>query len=96
MGAYDRYHRFVVLKLVSSSSGELSIIQKLASPMARCDSNNHTIPVLEYINAGDWTFLIMPSWELTLLDCIPVSTAADFASIAAQCFEVRDFEISPD
>ncbi|KAF8510905.1 kinase-like domain-containing protein [Gautieria morchelliformis] len=87
MGAYDRQQRFVVLKIVSSSGGELSIIQRLASPAARRDATNHTIPVLEYIRAGDWCFIVMPSWELTLLNCIPIATVADLSTIAAQCFQ---------
>jgi hypothetical protein len=88
MGAYDRYRRFVVLKIVSSTGGEFSILQRLASPSARHDLANHTIPVLECVNAGEWVFVVMPSWELTLVDCVPISTMSDFTMVAIQCCQV--------
>lgn len=88
MGAYDRCRRLVVLKIVSTGGAELGNLQRLASPTARQDATNHTIPVIDCVNAGEWSFVVMPSWELTLVDCIPVATAGEFAMIAAQCFQV--------
>ncbi|KAF8580100.1 hypothetical protein K439DRAFT_252557 [Ramaria rubella] len=87
MGAYDRYQRFVVIKIVSSNGPELSTIQRLSAPGARQDTNNHTIPVLDYLRAGEWTFIIMPAWELTIRDCIPMSSASEFLTVAIQCIQ---------
>lgn len=99
MGAYDRYQRFVVIKLIpSNKNDELAILCTLSEPTSRTDVKNHTIPVLEMIFAGDCgSFVVMPSWELTIAQCVPVLVTSEFIQIGIQCFQVnihRNFELA--
>ncbi|KAF8510184.1 kinase-like domain-containing protein [Hysterangium stoloniferum] len=91
MGGYDRYQRFVVLKIALSNSNEVAIIQRLSGHNARQDVNNHTIPVLDILPAGECTIIVMPAWELTLRQCVPVARIKDFISIAIQCFQGLEY-----
>lgn len=93
MGAYNRFNQFVVLKLLSAQSSELAILQKLASPALRRDKSNHAIPVLEVLRADrDWVFVVMPSWELTLRECVPLARASEYLMIGIQCLEVSHLD----
>ncbi|KAI0057596.1 kinase-like protein [Artomyces pyxidatus] len=61
--ARDRCNRDVVIKVVSKGqegSGELEILKFLNTPDMRLDAANATVPVLEFISIGEWTFVVMP------------------------------------
>ena len=96
MGAYDRRGRLVVLKIVAAGGREVAMLRRLGAGAGagRGSGGNHTIPVLEYVGAGEWVFVAMPAWELTLRECGPVGAAGDYAAIAGQCFEVCDLDIA--
>ena len=51
------------MKAVPRSSTELSIVQYLSTDPLRADPRNHTIPVVEFLMAGEWVFIIQASWS---------------------------------
>ena len=61
--ALDRLYRNVYMKVVPRSSTELSIVQFLSTDPLRADPRNHTIPVVEFLMAGEWVFIIQASWS---------------------------------
>ncbi|RDB26627.1 hypothetical protein Hypma_005527 [Hypsizygus marmoreus] len=60
--ARDGAGRDVVIKVVAPM--ELDILKWLNSPKARADPRNISIPVLEYIKYNDYTFVVMPRWDI--------------------------------
>jgi serine/threonine protein kinase len=94
MAAYDQYGRLVVLKVVPSNSNELAMIHLLSGHIVQ-QLNNHTIPILDILHAGECTIIVMPAWELTLRQCIPVTRVKDFILIAIQCLQVNHCHITP-
>ncbi|KDR85782.1 hypothetical protein GALMADRAFT_234858 [Galerina marginata CBS 339.88] len=54
----------VVIKVIADDtlSYELQIMQYLNTPEARSDPRNHTIPIIEFLEFGKFTFVVMPRW----------------------------------
>lgn len=56
-------NRDVVIKVVAKGkegAHELGILRKLNTEPLRSDPSNATVPVLEFLEVGDWTFAVMP------------------------------------
>jgi len=79
-GARDRNNRDVVIKPVSCGdvpSNELAVLKYLNSDELRADEANATVPVLEFIEYGVWTFAVTPRWT--------DSTSPEFTNIGEVC-----------
>ncbi|KAF7763837.1 hypothetical protein Agabi119p4_8374 [Agaricus bisporus var. burnettii] len=63
--ARDREGRDVILKVISGAvpANELKALQLLLSEPLRSDPRNHTIPIIEFIEFNQQTFIVMPRWS---------------------------------
>ncbi|KAI0050808.1 kinase-like protein [Auriscalpium vulgare] len=62
--AYDRHDRLVVIKAIEKDSTEIDILRFLNSPALRSHGSNHTIPLIDVIEAEGCSFLVEPWWDL--------------------------------
>ena len=58
-------------------SNELAVLKYLNSDELRADEANATVPVLEFIEYGVWTFAVTPRWT--------DSTSPEFTNIGEVC-----------
>jgi hypothetical protein len=58
-------------------SNELAVLKYLNSDELRADEANATVPVLEFIEYGVWTFAVTPHWT--------DSTSPEFTNIGEVC-----------
>ncbi|EKM77844.1 hypothetical protein AGABI1DRAFT_21980, partial [Agaricus bisporus var. burnettii JB137-S8] len=84
--ARDREGRDVMLKLESSS---LKALQLLHSEPLSTDPQNHTIPVIEYIEFNHQTFVVMPRWSSIVSS--DFSTVGEIIRYARIFFEALAF-----
>lgn len=77
------------------NSQELRIWQHLDSKEQRKDSRNHTLPLLNSIQAGDWTILVTPAWGACAVDTHRAHLG-ELLDMGAQLMEVSGFSGSQD
>ncbi|KAF8522975.1 kinase-like domain-containing protein [Gautieria morchelliformis] len=83
--ALDSRGRRVILKAVPASSMELKVIQLLSSEPLRADPRNHTIPLLEVLDAREWSIIVTPEWGFSHWErCASVE---EYLEYARQLFE---------
>ncbi|KAF9478085.1 hypothetical protein BDN70DRAFT_68212 [Pholiota conissans] len=88
--ARDHLGRDVVIKVVADNltRSELEILQLLNSEKMRKDPRNHTIPVIEFVQFQQYTFVIMPRWYGGLwLDFGTVDELMWFAQSMLEAFD---------
>ncbi|KAI0054128.1 kinase-like protein [Auriscalpium vulgare] len=88
--AYDRHNRLVVIKVVEKDSEEINILRFLNSPSLRSDRSNHTIPLLDVIEATNCTYIIEPAWELEPFHTL-LWQVDDYFNITIQTLEALSF-----
>ncbi|KAF8510690.1 kinase-like domain-containing protein [Gautieria morchelliformis] len=83
--ALDSRGRRVILKAVPTSSMELKVIQLLSSAPLRADPRNHTIPLLEVLDAREWSIIVTPEWGTANLN--QCASIEEYLEYARQLFE---------
>jgi hypothetical protein len=81
--------RDVIIKVISKGEEgvqELQILKLLNSAPLRLDPANATVPVLEFLAYGDWTFAVMPRWGSCTFP--PLKDAAECLEFADQVVSV--------
>jgi hypothetical protein len=61
----DRHDRDIYFKLIPPyhrNSKEVEIWRHLSSDTQRKDTRNHTLPLLDVLEVGEWFLLVTPSW----------------------------------
>jgi hypothetical protein len=84
--ALDARGRRVMLKAVRSSSTELIIARLLSTDPLRTDPRNHTIPVLEILDAGEWAIIVTPEWGSDHWEAC--ASVKEYIEFSRQLFEV--------
>ncbi|KAI0057568.1 kinase-like protein [Artomyces pyxidatus] len=90
--ARDRLNRDVVIKVVSKGtegSRELDILQFLNTPLIRSDPANATVPVLQFLRAGDWAFVVMPFCDAC--EYMPMVNAQETFELTDQLLSALSF-----
>ncbi|KAF7763836.1 hypothetical protein Agabi119p4_8373 [Agaricus bisporus var. burnettii] len=89
--ARDREGRDVMLKVISGviPTKELKALQLLHSEPLSTDPQNHTIPVIEYIEFNRQTFVVMPRWSSIVSS--DFSTVGEIIRYARIFFEALAF-----
>ena len=73
-------------------ANEFEILSFLNSPELRASPDNHTIPLLEFIESEEgWPFIVMPAWVWTLETFPKLWHVDDCFAIIIQCLEVNGF-----
>jgi hypothetical protein len=69
---------------------DLKVIQLLSSERLRADPRNHTIPLLEVLDAREWSIIVTPEWGVGNLDrCASIE---EYLEYARQLFEVSKLQ----
>jgi hypothetical protein len=84
--ALDTRGRRVILKAVRASSNELKIVRLLSTNPLRAEPRNHTIPVLEILEEGDWAIIVTPEWGFNHWE--PCGSIKEYLEFSRQLFEV--------
>ncbi|KAF8532686.1 kinase-like domain-containing protein [Gautieria morchelliformis] len=59
---------------------ELKVIQLLSSAPLRADPRNHTIPLLEVLDAREWSIIVTPEWGTSNLErCATIEEYLEYA-----------------
>lgn len=62
----------------------------LALPPRRFDPRNHTIPVLDILTLDEWRFVIMPPWNIDIVNRHPCWEIREYLTSTQQVLEVSD------
>lgn len=84
--ALDARGRGVILKAMRPTTSEYAVLKRLSTNPLRADRRNHTIPVLEIMELGEWAITVTPEWGFG--HWFPCVTAAEYVEFARQMFEV--------
>ena len=87
-----------VLKIGDQGQEHVEILKTIATGPLAFFSNNHTIPVLEFLDYEDIVFGVFPKvgfrvWEA--YDGWPENSVGDVVDMIVQCFEVRTIQVLP-
>lgn len=59
----------------------------LSTEPLRSDARNHTIPLLEILEEGEWAFIVTPEWGF--LHWEPCASVEEYVEFSIQMFEVK-------
>ncbi|KII89448.1 hypothetical protein PLICRDRAFT_698488 [Plicaturopsis crispa FD-325 SS-3] len=91
-GARSRLGEHVAIKVIScgeEGSSELDMLKFLSREPAKSDPDNHTLPVIEFIELESWHFAVFPQWGKC--DLPPFQTAAQVLDFCIQIAQRLSF-----
>jgi serine/threonine protein kinase len=99
----------VVIKAVAKGNEglrELKILQLLNSEPLKSEPDNATVPVLEFLDYGDWHFVVMPFYDgsderpfLNAVECLEFTEQVLSVSLSAHfpyIFRLLNSSLFPD